>query len=184
MSTKTKKENEVVETQVEVQEQEQEQVEETAVAVVPSSDDSVMVLNDNVSELSLLPPELLAELTAEIQSDLKSLRIDKLTAPTVLLDQLISVRDAFLMTFSSFASDKDDGQRIVFEVTDEIGLTYFVPQSPSGSRLTFVNVFNNIRKMQRRLTLTNCKFQHVGQGKYGNRPIILQPTESTKYLFA
>lgn len=150
--------------------------------LVKANTDSRVSLDAFNSNEMAIPAELLMELTAEIQSDLKSLRINKLTSASKMLGKSVSVKDAFLMTFDSWVTDKDDGQRCVFEVVDEAtNEVHFVVQNPSGSRLTVVNIYNNVRKTQRQLTLTDCEFKEVGNGKFGNKAIILLPTEATKY---
>lgn len=121
---------------------------------------------------------------AEIQSSLKSLVIDKLTAASTLLDRPLNVHDAILMTFEGFKKEgKDNGERVVFEVSDADGVVYNVAQGAIGSRMTVVKIFDNIRKLQKNLTLTNCYFKEVGKPVGGNTPIILFPSNETQYLW-
>lgn len=132
-------------------------------------------------DLATLPPEFIAEITAQIQGDLKTLFVDKLTSAKSLMENETNllVNDAFLMNFQ-FSDDKFNGQRVVYEVISDSGLTYYVAQSPIGSRLSWVSLFENVRKIGRKLTIPNCQFREVGTGKFGNRPIILSPSTNSK----
>jgi hypothetical protein len=144
---------------------------------------SGLTLEQKADALSL-PAEFLAELSAEIQADLEMLSIDQLTSATLLLGRPLALLDAFVMQFSfKDTREGDDGQRVVLKVADVNGIVYHVVQSPIGSRLTVVNIFNNCRRAQRRLTLTNMIFKEVGVGKFNNKPIILSMTSDTRQLW-
>lgn len=159
-------------------------VPETAIAKTPES--QVMAtaspdLDTDSGDLALLPPEFLAETMAQIQGDLKTLFVDKLTSAKSLMESEanLNITDSFIMTFS-FPDDPHGGQRVVYEVVDDNGVVYYVAQNPIGSRLSWVGVFDNVRKIGRKLTIPNCQFKEAGTGKFGNKPIILTPSAASK----
>lgn len=153
-------------------------------ALVREGDNEIATTDD--SQGVALSNEFLAEISAEIQADLKALTIEQVTSPKKeLLNKRLTLHDVFLMVFAGFAepANNDDGTRAVFEVSDENGIVYYVAQSPTGSRLTYVGIWNNVRKAQRKLTLTNVEFHEVGRPKFGNQAVILQPTKDTQQVW-
>lgn len=164
-----------------VKEQEQEQHNDIAIR-----DDAAVAVAESEPDNSLaLSQQFLAETNAEIMNDLLSLDVANVTsARKELLDKNLHLHDAILMTFEGFKTDKDDGVRVVYFLSDDDGFDYKVAQSPVGSRLTIYNIFNKTRTIGRKLTLTNVRFIETGKPKFGNMPVILQTTPQTKVEFS
>jgi hypothetical protein len=148
-------------------------------------DEVSIVENDNTAIDLVLPAEFLADLNAEIESGLKALSIDNLTASRDLIGKDLTVTDAFLMTFQfNDPQERFDGQRVCFEVADEAGIIHYVAKSPQGSNLTYANIFTAARKAGRRMELPRCEFVQLEKGgRAGNRPVILKTTRDTRPRF-
>lgn len=162
-------------------EKEQTQTQETAIA---SRDEQREIEKSGAPEVNL-SAEYLTTLAAEIQVDLKALTVDKFTPPRELLDKKLNLHDVFIMQVAGFAEPEknDEGFRVISEVTDEDGISYSVAQNAIGSRMTMVNLYNNVRKAQQKLVLTNVYFKELGTGKFGNKPIILTLSKETQQVW-
>lgn len=147
--------------------------------------EDMAVANTNRGALELdLPAEFLAGLSAEIESGLKALSIEKLTASRELLNKPLALVDAYTNVFNfNDPTERFEGLRVVFELVDEQGVVYTVAKSPQGSNLRFVDIYNAARKAQRSMVIPYVSFQEKGNKRAGNYPVVLCLSPDSKPVF-
>lgn len=167
-----------------VQEQEQEHSQALAVKEL-NAVANVIPQND-------LDFRFMAELSAEIDAAVKSVAVDKLTSPTDLLGQRLTLNDCFL---SSFDFGKGETENVVYAFTNEANELIFSSQSTNVNRMKFVNLFDSVRRrnaalreagqQEQAFCVTNVIFEKLERGGVGvNKPIILAFTKDTKTLWS
>lgn len=152
-----------------------------AIAEIPTGAASVaenVALATNNPEMEP-SAEFLREVAAQVQGQLKQFDVAQLTSASALVDQDLNVTDAFLYPMTI---DGETAERLVTEVVTPDGVQHHVAQNLVGSRTTILNIFDNFRRLQRSLTLTNCRFNAVGKPRFGNQFLALMPTDRTEKL--
>lgn len=131
--------------------------------------------------------QFLAELNADIESTLKQLSVDKLTAAGLLKGQKLTLNDAFTYEMTI---DGESQLKVVFVVSDAKGQIYFVAQNPNSNRDRFVTLYDKVRTANaaqganKALSLTNVSFVELEKGgKAGNKPIVLSFSPETKQVW-
>ena len=167
-------------TEAQATEQVTEQTTETGLAVRETQ--AIAEAQPN-AEIGLM----LAELQADIESTIKELSVDKLTAAGTLLNKIVTLNDAFSFDMTI---DGETETKVLYVVSDNEN-TYFVAQNPNANRLKFVTLFDKVRTASaasgnnKQLALTNVRFETLehSKGKAGNKPIALMFTKDTKQVW-
>lgn len=137
--------------------------------------------------------EILAGLQSQIEETLKQISVTEFTGARVLLNQNVTLLDAFpfVMTEESrqVKGETVEVNKVMFTVANADGEILNVMQNDNPGRRRFITLYAKIKAanaasgQNKQLSLTNVSFVEMGKEKFGNKPIILSFTPDTQQVW-